>query len=68
MGVYSQATQSSLAALRFAIDSQDWESATRHCSRAMALPPDVIDGEFARATVVRTFPSSKITQNFKQRG
>ncbi|KAF9792460.1 COG4-domain-containing protein [Thelephora terrestris] len=43
--------KSSLAALRSAIESQDWESAARHCSRAMAVPQGVIDGEFARATV-----------------
>lgn len=41
------------------MDSQDWESATRHCSRAMALPLDVINGEFARATVVRARLSNK---------
>ena len=60
---YLRVLQSSLAALRSAIDSQDWESATRHCSRAMALPLDVIDGEFARATVVRTYFSSKTAMN-----
>ena len=60
---YSQTVQSSLAALRSAIVSQDWESATRHCSRAMALSPDVINGEFARATVVRTHFSTETATN-----
>lgn len=40
-------------ALQSAIESQDWESATRHCARAMALPPDVISGDFAQGIVVR---------------
>lgn len=35
-----------------AIESQDWESATRHCGRAMAVPQDVIAGPFAESTVV----------------
>jgi hypothetical protein len=45
--------QSSLISLQASIESQDWESATRHCSRAMSLPADVISGLFAEATVVR---------------
>lgn len=46
-------TQSSLDALKRAIEIQDWESATRHCARAMALPASVISGPFAETTVVR---------------
>lgn len=45
--------QSSLSALASSIQSQDWESATRHCSRAMAMPVDVISGPFAEVSVVR---------------
>ncbi|KAF7304762.1 Cog4 domain-containing protein [Mycena kentingensis (nom. inval.)] len=43
--------KTSLAALQSAIESQDWESATRHCARAMALPIQVISGPFAETAV-----------------
>ncbi|KAI9056846.1 COG4-domain-containing protein [Trametes sanguinea] len=43
--------KSSLAALHSAIEQQDWEAATRHCARAMALPLDVISGPFAETAV-----------------
>jgi len=49
------ALQASLASLQASINSQDWESATRHCARAMSLPPEVISGPFAERTVVRRF-------------
>ncbi|KAH7921493.1 COG4-domain-containing protein [Leucogyrophana mollusca] len=41
----------SLAQLQSCMESQDWESATRHCSRAMSLPFDVISGPFAETAV-----------------
>lgn len=34
------------------MEAQDWESATRHCARAMALPLDVTSGPFAESAVV----------------
>ncbi|KAH9890716.1 COG4-domain-containing protein [Cubamyces lactineus] len=43
--------KSSLAALHSAIDQHDWEAATRHCARAMALPLDVVSGPFAETAV-----------------
>ncbi|PSR75118.1 hypothetical protein PHLCEN_2v9303 [Hermanssonia centrifuga] len=43
--------KSSLAALQSAMEAQDWESATRHCARAMALPLDVTSGSFAETAV-----------------
>ncbi|KAI0668553.1 COG4-domain-containing protein [Trametes maxima] len=43
--------KSSLAALRSSIEQQDWETATRHCARAMALPLHVISGPFAETAV-----------------
>ncbi|KAJ6455868.1 COG4 transport protein-domain-containing protein [Mycena sanguinolenta] len=43
--------KTSLAALQSSIDSQDWESAARHCARAMALPLEVISGQFAETAV-----------------
>ncbi|KAI0710461.1 COG4-domain-containing protein [Cerioporus squamosus] len=43
--------KSSLAALHSSMEQQDWESATRHCARAMALPLDVISGPFAETAV-----------------
>ncbi|KAI0060834.1 COG4-domain-containing protein [Artomyces pyxidatus] len=43
--------KSSLSALQSAINMQDWESATRHCARAMALPDEVVTGAFAETAV-----------------
>ncbi|CAK5279533.1 unnamed protein product [Mycena citricolor] len=43
--------KTSLSALQSAIDNQDWESATRHCARAMSLPEHVICGSFAETAV-----------------
>ncbi|GJE97920.1 COG4-domain-containing protein [Phanerochaete sordida] len=43
--------KSSLGALQAAMEAQDWESATRHCARAMALPLDVTSGAFAESSV-----------------
>ncbi|KAL9714885.1 Golgi transport complex subunit 4 [Leucoagaricus gongylophorus] len=43
--------KSSLSALHASIESQDWEAAALNCSRAMALPLDVISGPFAGQTV-----------------
>ncbi|KAF5365620.1 hypothetical protein D9758_003147 [Tetrapyrgos nigripes] len=41
--------------LKSSIDSRDWESATRHCARAMTLPINVIAGPFAQAVVTSDF-------------
>ncbi|KAG5219426.1 COG4 transport protein-domain-containing protein [Salix suchowensis] len=38
-------------ALQASIESKDWDSATRHCARAMTLPPEVIGGPFAEQAV-----------------
>ena len=38
--------------MQASIDARDWESATRHCARAMALPDEVITGAFAESAVV----------------
>ncbi|KAK0483336.1 COG4 transport protein-domain-containing protein [Armillaria novae-zelandiae] len=43
--------KSSLAELQASIESHDWESASRHCARVMALPLDVISGPFAEHVV-----------------
>ncbi|RPD65758.1 COG4-domain-containing protein [Lentinus tigrinus ALCF2SS1-7] len=43
--------KSSLAAMNSAIEQQDWESAIRHCARAMALPLEVLSGPFAETAV-----------------
>ncbi|KAI0340154.1 COG4-domain-containing protein [Trametopsis cervina] len=43
--------KTSLAALQYAMESQDWESATRHCARAMSIPLDVTSGPFAETAV-----------------
>ncbi|TFK42862.1 COG4 transport protein-domain-containing protein [Crucibulum laeve] len=46
--------KSSLSALHTSIDSYDWESAARHCARAMTLPLDVISGPFSEMAVPTT--------------
>jgi len=43
--------KSSLVALQASMEQKDWESATRHCARAMALPEAVIAGPFAESAV-----------------
>jgi len=47
--------QSSLASLQSSIERHDWESATRHCARAMSLPIEVISGPFSETAVVRVY-------------
>ena len=54
--------QSSLATLQSSMESQDWESATRHCARAMALPLDVISGPFAETAVVSVIHYIAVTR------
>ncbi|KAG9127403.1 hypothetical protein FRC07_014213 [Ceratobasidium sp. 392] len=48
--------KASLAALYAAIDQRDWETAARHCARAMAVPKEVMDGPFAQVAI----PSSDL--------
>ncbi|KAI0792934.1 COG4 transport protein-domain-containing protein [Abortiporus biennis] len=43
--------KSSLTQMQISIDNQDWESATRHCARAMSLPTHIISGPFAESAV-----------------
>ncbi|KAK1229053.1 Golgi transport complex subunit 4 [Marasmius sp. AFHP31] len=43
--------KSSLQELAIAMENQDWETATRHCARAMAVPPQIISGSFAQVAV-----------------
>ncbi|KAG8686257.1 hypothetical protein FRC09_014253 [Ceratobasidium sp. 395] len=48
--------KASLAALYAAIDQRDWETAARHCARAMAVSKEVMDGPFAQVAI----PSSDL--------
>ncbi|KZV62045.1 COG4-domain-containing protein [Peniophora sp. CONT] len=61
--------KSSLSAMQASIDARDWESATRHCARAIALPDQVITGAFA-ATAVPTpeshLPPVQTLQNARE--
>ncbi|KJA27272.1 hypothetical protein HYPSUDRAFT_62954 [Hypholoma sublateritium FD-334 SS-4] len=43
--------KSSLQDLQASVDAHDWESATRHCARAMSLPVEVVSGSFAEIAV-----------------
>ncbi|EMD34512.1 hypothetical protein CERSUDRAFT_117357 [Gelatoporia subvermispora B] len=43
--------KASLSALQDAMAQKDWESATRHCARAMSLPCEVLQGRFAETAV-----------------
>ncbi|ELU36392.1 COG4 transport domain-containing protein [Rhizoctonia solani AG-1 IA] len=40
--------KASLAALQAAMEQRDWETAARHCARAMAVPKEVMEGPFAQ--------------------
>ncbi|KAI0736560.1 COG4-domain-containing protein [Fomitopsis betulina] len=43
--------KNSLNSLQSAMEAKDWESATRHCARAMSVPTEVISGTFADTAV-----------------
>ncbi|KAL0578446.1 Golgi transport complex subunit 4 [Marasmius crinis-equi] len=43
--------KTSLQELAVAMENQDWETATRHCARAMSVPPQIISGSFAQVAV-----------------
>ncbi|KAF8448083.1 COG4 transport protein-domain-containing protein [Boletus edulis BED1] len=62
--------KSSLSQLQACIERQDWESATRHCARAMSLPLDVISGPFAETsvpTVENHLPPAQTLQATRER-
>ncbi|CEL51504.1 Conserved oligomeric Golgi complex subunit 4 OS=Bos taurus GN=COG4 PE=2 SV=1 [Rhizoctonia solani AG-1 IB] len=46
--------KASLAALQAAMDQRDWETAARHCARAMAVPKEVMEGPFAQVAIPST--------------
>ncbi|THH10833.1 hypothetical protein EW145_g1057 [Phellinidium pouzarii] len=61
--------KTSLGDLRSAIDSQDWETATRVCARAMSLPIKVTTGPFAESAVPTAdspLPPMQMLQNFRE--
>ncbi|OCH95231.1 COG4-domain-containing protein [Obba rivulosa] len=62
--------KASLSALQEAMAQKDWESATRHCARAMALPLEVIQGRFAETTVPteeNPLPPAETLQDARER-
>ncbi|KAG8728108.1 hypothetical protein FRC11_011804 [Ceratobasidium sp. 423] len=46
--------KASLAALQAAMEQRDWETAARHCARAMAVPKGVMEGPFAQVAIPST--------------
>ncbi|CAE6470188.1 hypothetical protein ACGC1H_004173 [Rhizoctonia solani] len=46
--------KASLAALQSAMEQRDWETAARHCARAMAVPKEVMEGPFAQVAIPST--------------
>ena len=46
-------SKNSLQTLNGAVVKQDWEAAARACHRAMSIRPEVVNGDFAGAVVVR---------------
>lgn len=50
----TQDLKASLSTLSTAIDQGDWELATRHAQKAMSVPPEVINSEFAARVVPST--------------
>ncbi|KAL0947222.1 hypothetical protein HGRIS_013339 [Hohenbuehelia grisea] len=62
--------KASLGALQASIEAQDWESATRHCARAMSLPSEVIGGPFAESAVPTSeshLPPAQTLQDARER-
>ncbi|KAF9264914.1 COG4-domain-containing protein [Marasmius fiardii PR-910] len=43
--------KNSLAELKMSMENQDWETASRHCARAMSVSPQIISGAFAQVAV-----------------
>ncbi|KAG7092221.1 hypothetical protein E1B28_008588 [Marasmius oreades] len=43
--------KASLVELKIAMENRDWETATRHCARAMSVSPQIISGAFAQVAV-----------------
>ncbi|KAF8892709.1 COG4 transport protein-domain-containing protein [Infundibulicybe gibba] len=61
--------KSSLASLQSTMESKDWESAARHCARAMSLPLGVISGPFAETAVPTSeshFPPAQTLQSARE--
>ncbi|KAF4614685.1 hypothetical protein D9613_002811 [Agrocybe pediades] len=54
--------KSSLLDLQKSMDTQDWESAARHCARAMSLPAEVVSGPFAGPTTESHLPPAQTLQ------
>lgn len=50
----TQDLKASLATLASAVDQGDWELATRHAQKAMAVPLEVVESEFAQRVVPST--------------
>lgn len=51
---WTQDLKGSLASLSSAVDQGDWETATRHAQKAMTVPTEVIESEFAMKVVPTT--------------
>lgn len=66
---WTQDLKSSLASLASAIDEADWDAATRQAQRAMAVPVEVTESEFARKTVPSTeqpLPPAQTLENLRK--
>ncbi|KAF8327057.1 COG4 transport protein-domain-containing protein [Amanita rubescens] len=61
--------KASLHSLQRSIENQDWEAATRHCSRAMSIQQEVLCGPFAGTvvpTAVHHLPPSQELQGSRE--
>ncbi|PAV23478.1 COG4-domain-containing [Pyrrhoderma noxium] len=57
-----------LSDMQNALEKHDWETATRLCARAMSIPKEIIDGQFAGATVPTAdspLPPEQTLQNYR---
>jgi hypothetical protein len=50
---YIDCTQLAIQSIDAAVNRADWETATRHVQRAMAIDPKIVNSRFAEAIVVR---------------
>lgn len=51
------ANQVAIALASQCVEKQDWEAATRHMQRALAVDQSIVQSSFSEAVVVSVFPS-----------
>lgn len=66
---HTQDLKASLASLASAVEQGDWELATKHAQKAMAVPTEVVESEFCRRVVPSTeqpLPPDQTLENLRR--